>query len=386
MRNKLDFYALSFVTLVFQFLFLAMIKEYEKEFNLYIQVMAINQILLSFAGSIQFYFEEQEETIKLNFYRSPIILLTIFFLILSLYYLNLDIKWFIFFATSIWSLIFLTINTAFYARFNLFKKNTNLLLIFSLVKFLTLFGSFIFSFDVVMCLIISNLIIILICLKIIRKIKYNFTRQQGYSIKSVINNVLGTGNTTLDKLYCSHYALSLATGYFVIFKVASVFQYLTEIVFREERFIVTEGKNKINSKIVFKKFLLTSFLILALFFFIKNLGYLLDKIEYEKFDILISFFEIIVRYNNQFCIISFAFLINSLAGLIYDKIYRKYGNNFLIYINASNVILFVILLFTFGTSIKNITLIFLIIHLFNYIATILLNIYLEKNLDTYFKK
>ena len=58
--NNFKFYLLSFITLIFQFLFLAIIKEFESDFRNYIEIMAINTLLISFIGSIQFYFEKKK--------------------------------------------------------------------------------------------------------------------------------------------------------------------------------------------------------------------------------------------------------------------------------------------------------------------------------------
>ena len=54
MLKNINFYFLSVITLLFQFLFLSIIKEYENEFIYYIQIISLNQIIISFLGSIQF--------------------------------------------------------------------------------------------------------------------------------------------------------------------------------------------------------------------------------------------------------------------------------------------------------------------------------------------
>ena len=46
----------------------------------------------------------------------------------------------------------------------------------------------------------------------------------------------------------------------------------------------------------------------------------------KLYDFIYSFIQIILMHIDEITIISFAFLINSLSGLDYDKIYRNYGN------------------------------------------------------------
>ena len=379
--NNFKFYLLSFITLIFQFLFLAIIKEFDKDFNYYIQITAINSLLIGFISSIQFYFKKKRKSVDLKFYKKTLIILICFIIFIAIYYFLIDLKWFIFFLTSIVSLIFFTINTAYNARFNKFNKNTKLLLNYSLIKFLLIYLAYKNDLEIINFLILSNFFIILLTFKIVKNIQFISGEENSFSIKSVINNILGTGNTTLDKLYCSNFATSISVNYFIVFKVASIFQYFTEVIFRKERFLITEGKLKIDLKIIFIKFIILFVSIIILNISINQFSKYLSYYDYQEMNLIITFLKIIVTFNNEFSLITFAFLINSVSGLVYDKIYRNFGNNYLIYINLINVIVLLVLLFQFGTTLSNLAIIFLVIHILNYILVKSLEIHLKnKNL------
>ena len=113
------------------------------------------------------------------------------------------------------------------------------------------------------------------------------------------------------------------------------------------------------------------------------------KTQFEKYlnyyshleiNFIISFLKIIVLYNNEFTLIAFAFLINSVSGLTYDKIYRNFGNNYLIFFNLINVVLLTIFLFQFGSTLSNLAIIFFSVHLINYFLIKILEIYLKKKI------
>ena len=69
MLKNINFYFLSVITLLFQFLFLSIIKEYENEFIYYIQIISLNQIIICFLGSIQFYLYEKSTKVDFNIYK-----------------------------------------------------------------------------------------------------------------------------------------------------------------------------------------------------------------------------------------------------------------------------------------------------------------------------
>ena len=251
--------------------------------------------------------KKKKNLINLKFYKKTLIILFSIILILSIYYFKLDKKWFVFFFTSIFSLIFFTINNAYNARFNEFDKNTNLLLNYSLIKFALIYFAYKYNFEIIYFLIFSNFLIILLSLKIVKNINFILNKKNSFSIKSVTNNILGTGNTTLDKLYCTNFAPLIAVNYFIIFKVASVFQYFTEVIFRKERFIITEGKSKVSIKIIIIKFFLLLSVIIFLNLIIRYSENYIKYPNYEQVQFIVSFIKILLTFNNEFSLIALCF-------------------------------------------------------------------------------
>ena len=271
MLKNINFYFLSVITLLFQFLFLSIIKEYENEFIYYIQIISLNQIIISFLGSIQFYLYEKSTKVDFNIYKFPVYFLIFTLAFLSIYYFLKDLKWFLLFISSTFSIFFLTISNAYFARFNKFEENTRLLLFYSFIKVLAVVASYSTEINVINAIIISNIIFCFYSYKFIKKINLKYNQKGSFSLISILNNILGNSNTTLDKLYCSKFAVYIAANYFLIFKVASIFQYFTEVIFRKERFIITEGKSEINEKFVYFKFCLLLFSLIVGNLIFKNI-------------------------------------------------------------------------------------------------------------------
>lgn len=379
MKKTINFYIISFLTLIFQFLFLSIIKEFENEFIFYIQIVTINQILISFLGSIQFYLSENTKKADLKINRFAILFLTIIVLILSIYYFYKDYKLFLFYLSSILSVFFLTLGTAYCSRFNKFFENTKILLFYASIKTIFVFFSYKYNFDVIFMIIFSNILVSIYNFKFVYNINLKVSKKNSFSLFSIFNNILGTSNTTLDKLYCSKFVLSIAGNYFLIFKVASIFQYFTEVIFRKERFIITEGKKEVNNSIINLKILILFLSIIFGNIFLKFWDEYILALFYDSYEFIYSFIEIIIIYIDEISIISISFLINSISGLDYDKIYRNFGNKKLFLVNLSNTFLFVTLLLIFGKTITSLTFIFLIIHIFNFFYVKILKYLLFKN-------
>ena len=379
MLKNINFYFLSVITLLFQFLFLSIIKEYENEFIYYIQIISLNQIIISFLGSIQFYLYEKSTKVDFNIYKFPVYFLIFTLAFLSIYYFLKDLKWFLLFISSTFSIFFLTISNAYFARFNKFEENTRLLLFYSFIKVLAVVASYSTEINVINAIIISNIIFCFYSYKFIKKINLKYNQKGSFSLISILNNILGNSNTTLDKLYCSKFAVYIAANYFLIFKVASIFQYFTEVIFRKERFIITEGKSEINEKFVYFKFCLLLFSLIVGNLIFKKYNLFLLNLSDETYDFIYSFIQIILLHIDEITIISFAFLINSLSGLDYDKIYRNYGNKKLFLANFLNTSIFIVLLFLFGDSVYNLAVIFLIIHMLNFVYIKILKLLVFKN-------
>ena len=261
------------------------------------------------------------------------------------------------FISSTFSIFFLTISNAYFARFNKFEENTRLLLFYSFIKVLAVVASYSTEINVINAIIISNIIFCFYSYKFIKKINLKYNQKGSFSLISILNNILGNSNTTLDKLYCSKFAVYIAANYFLIFKVASIFQYFTEVIFRKERFIITEGKSEINEKFVYFKFCLLLFSLIVGNLIFKKYNLFLLNLSDETYDFIYSFIQIILLHIDEITIISFAFLINSLSGLDYDKIYRNYGNKKLFLANFLNTSIFIVLLFLFGDSVYNLAVI-----------------------------
>jgi hypothetical protein len=379
MKSTINLYIFSFITLILQLLFLAIIKEFETDFIDYIEVITINQIFVSFIGSIQFYLKEKSNNIEIIFSKLIVLLLIISLMGLIIYYLYFKFYLFIFFLSSLVSMISYTYTAAYFARFNKFNQNTFLLFVYSLIKFMIIYFSYKFNLNIIWMLTLSNIIIFILCFKFVRKIRIIIKEKGNFSVISIMNNILGTGSSTLDKLYVTNYLTAIAANYFIIFRIASVTQYLTEVLYRRERFIITEGKFKINIKNIYMKFFFIGLIIFLVNILIKevepvflNLGFSLNQFVHT---LVITIFT----YIDSICIISLAFLVNSLSGLDYDKIYRNFGNKKLFTLNFFNIFFLIILLYVYGKSILSLSLVFLAVHIFNYIYTKILNIYLFSN-------
>ena len=83
-------------------------------------------------------------------------------------------------------------------------------------------------------------------------------------------------------------------------------------------------------------------------------------------ELIYSLFVIIENYNFEFVIISLAFLINSISGLKYDYIYKNFSKNKLLYINLSNLIMFIILII-FSENILELCLSFIFVQVINFL-------------------
>ena len=57
MIKTIEFYILSFLSIILQFIFLSILKEFNEEFLKYIEITILSQIIISIIGSIQFYIE-----------------------------------------------------------------------------------------------------------------------------------------------------------------------------------------------------------------------------------------------------------------------------------------------------------------------------------------
>ena len=324
------YYLYSILTIFFQFLFLAYLKDFEY-FNKYIEIFSLAAIVIGMFGSIQFYFiKEKNQTIGIKINGSFI---NFFLLIVSvsfIYYLYHDIKFGLFYLSSIISSLCILYQGAIYANLNYSYHNSKFILIVAAFKFFLLLIISFFSNNIFIILIYTNLIIIFFWLFFY--FKSTLFEENGYSIFSATNTMVGSSISSADKIIVSNLYQNLSINYYLIFRVSAVLQIISEIVFRNERFQITSKTKKIKFKNVLFKIIILSLFIFVSSYLIKYSYYVTYKLKVEFIN---DFFMIISKYYLEYMIITFSFLINSISGLFYDYIYSYYGNKKLIFINLN---------------------------------------------------
>ena len=132
MAKTIEFYFLSCIGIILQFLFLSILKEYDEEFLKYIEITVLSQTIISIFGSIQFYIYKKNniKTFNINKIFLYIFILTI--VLISIFYLFENFLYFIFFITTLGSLGSLLLNTAIFSRFNLQRFSTYYLFFYSI--------------------------------------------------------------------------------------------------------------------------------------------------------------------------------------------------------------------------------------------------------------
>ena len=372
--SKQKYYILSSITILFQMLFLAVAKEFETEFLKYVEIIVISQTIITFFGSIQFYIKKKK-FINIQIDLRVWVISIIIVILISYYFFYKELILFFVFITSIVSLFVVQINSAMFARFNLKDKNTNYLLYISIIKFSLIYICLFLELNFYYSIILFN--IILIISYFLYSVKLYFTTS-GFSFLSVINNSFSALNINLDKLYASSFLKNIAAEYFIAFRASSVFQILTEIIYRDERFKITSGKKKIDFKILRKKFIFTS-LIILITYSILNIPLHLYLLKIENIFFISSFYKILYNLKSEILLISFAFLLNAYSGVKYDYIYKFENISSLLIINFLNLIIFILLLFLSKDSLS-LALIFFIVQVSNYVFISLNYYHVSKNI------
>lgn len=363
MIKTIEFYILSFISIVLQFIFLSILKEFNEEFLKYIEITILSQIIISILGSIQFYIESYKNQKIINIQKNFFYLFSIIIILISFFYIIQNFIFFLFFITALGSMATMLLNTAYFARFNLQRLNTYYVFVLILLKTVTLYIVYIYDLRFYYSIILINIISMIGIFFF--TVKFHL-KKRGFSIISLLNNFLGTSLTTIDKLYCNKFLSNLSADYFIIFKIASFFQYLTEVIYRKERFEITSGIKNINQKNIFLKFITCFFFIGIAYLLIKNI-FLLEQLFIQmNMELIYSLFVIIENYALEFVIISLAFLINSISGLKYDYIYKNFSKNKLLYINLITLIIFIILII-FSKNILELCLSFILVHVINFL-------------------
>ena len=372
-KQDLYYYLISILTVIFQFLFLAYIKDFS-EFVKYIELFSSSLLFISLFGSLQFYFNKKKNIIKsINIKKNFRFFFSIFFFILISYYLLQDLIYGLFFLLSSASSFILIYQSAYYANLNLNFQNSKFIFIFTALKFFIVIFVLLISSNLLLSVIVSNLILILIWITFY--LKTIVIINKGYSIKSSINTMIGASPTSIDKIISASLYPQLSAAYYLIFRVSSVVQILTEIVFRKERFQITSRDYKINKLKVLKKIIIISSLILFSSLLIK---YSFNFTTILNIDFIDSFFILLSEYSVDYLIICFSFLLNSISGLLYDSMYSRYGNQKLLWCNSINLLIMIILLLNYVTDIRSLCLIFFMIQLLNIVFMGFINLVVWK--------
>jgi hypothetical protein len=375
------YYFYSILTILFQFLFLAFLKDFE-HFNKYIEIFSLSIIVIGIFGSIQFYFiKEKNQLIGIRINKNVRIFFPLIVSIAFIYYLYHDLRFGLFFLSAIILSSIVLYQGAVYANMNHSFYNSKFTLIVSSFKFFLLLILTLFSNNIFVILICSNLIIIFIW--VFFYYKSTLFEENGYSIFSATNTMIGGSITSIDKIIVSNLYQNLSINYYLIFRVSSILQVISEIVFRNERFQITSKTKKIKFKNVIFKILLLIFFIFLSSHLLKFSYYVtyLFKVEFIN-----DFFMIVSKYYYEYILITSAILINSISGLFYDNIYSYYGNKNLIFINLFTFILFTVFLFNFVSNLTSICLIFLLIQSITLVLLILLNLIRKKNEGKFYTK
>ena len=264
-NENFKYYLVSILTFSFQILFISIAKEFKNEFIFYIQIISLSSLVLGLLGSLQFYIDlnNTSKKILINVNKQLIWLFIAAILIIVLYYLvNKPILSILFFTTFL-SLVMVLVQSAIYARQGNMMGNSYLFFINNFCRLLILIVAYVFNYNFYYSVIASNIIIIYIYKNAITIPKFTSNNKKKFNFLSSINNFIGGSITSYDKLYASKYLVEFASNYYIIFRVASIFQSLTEIIFRKERFDITSYKiNKLDLEAIkLKKKLLKSFYI-----------------------------------------------------------------------------------------------------------------------------
>ena len=85
MIKTIEFYILSFISIVLQFIFLSILKEFNEEFLKYIEITVLSQIIISILGSIQFYIESYKNQKIINIQKNFFYLFSIIIILISFF-------------------------------------------------------------------------------------------------------------------------------------------------------------------------------------------------------------------------------------------------------------------------------------------------------------
>ena len=381
MLNEIIFYCFSISSFLFNILFLIICNKFGDIFLGYLKILVYTNLFLCSFGSLQFYIYAKKNFIYFRLENKFLTLLSILFFFSFIYYLYKDLILSVVFLTTSISSLIVHLEICSQIFLNKLYKNSIYIFFISLIKFLIILFSFSNNLNFIYSIIFINILIIILSLSFVKKIKISANKKKSFNILSVINNIFGTATTTLDKVYVIHILPTLSVTYYLVVKIASIYQFLTELVYRKERFEITSGKYIKNKKVLFFKFVYL-FIVIVIFnmtakiFFNLSHNYI-NLQNYINLFLIYDLLEVIRKNIDAISIIFCGFLINALSGISYDQIYKKYLYKELLNINIIRTLIFLVLLYFFGLNIFYISLIFF----FSQIIELLLIILKRKRLN-----
>ena len=375
MFEKFNFYFLSTFTFIFNIFFLIVCEKFGNVFLEYLKIVIYINFFICCFGSLQFYIQIRNNLIYYSIEKKFALILISLFCISFVYYLFKNIVLTLVFLTTTISYLIIHLRVCSQTFLNNLSGNASYLFFISFIKLTIISFSYFYNINFFYTVIFINLLIILLSTEFIKEIRLNLKYKNSFSIASGMNNLFGTATTTIDKIYVINILPFLSVTYYLVFKIASIYQFLTELVYRKERFEITSGKYLENKKILIFKFGLLFF---GLIFFNLSIKVLMDYLEfYVSIFIFEDLLKIIKDNVDSISIFFLGFLINALSGLSYDQIYKKYLYKKVLNINVFLSIIFSILLISYGKNIIYISLIFL----FTQIIELILINFKKKNLN-----
>lgn len=358
MLTKVNFYFFSTFSFIFNIFFLITCNKFGDVFLEYLKILIYINFFICCFGSLQFYIKAKKNNIVFNIEKKLVIILITFFFIGFIYYLTIDLKYSLVYLTTCISSLIIHLKICSQTFLNKLHSNAFYLFIIGLIKFVIIFFSFLKNIDFIVSIIFMNSLIIVSSLKFLFNIKINLNNKNLFNLSSCINNLFGTTTTTLDKIYVVHILPNLSATYYLVFKIASIYQFFTELIYRKERFEITSGKYTENNKVILIKFICLFTIIIFTNFIVKiSINFFENTINL----ILINdLFEILNNHIDSISIFFLGFLINAVSGLNYDQIYKYYFYKKVMSINIAISIFFIALLIFYGKNIIYISIIFLL--------------------------
>lgn len=379
--NRKAFYIYSSISIFFQFYFLILAKDFTDDFFIYIQLISISSLLNGLFGSIQFFFQNKGViSIRKEILIFYLILKITIFILCSIKY---DFFISIIFIILSFNLFWINLISAKAAYNDKLTSNSKYLLFIAILKFLSVYFSILLEASFLNLILFFTLINLIISAYLYGKILIKFDKS-GYSLKSSLITFLGSSLFSLDKIFISIFFPKILISYFLINRISSIFQIFSEIFFREERFKITSGKKIINYLKIFLKLIILFSILLLIILTINSWNLDLNRIYLlEKFKNLNKIFLFIYElkiYKLEIFLMSSSYILNSIVGLWYDRMYKNLYENNLLIINFLNMLTLLILFKFYANDLKSFVFSMFIIQIFNMITVF---IFFKKKFSNY---